>query len=216
MRCRDVEAVVEQEGLAPLPANARAHVAGCQHCQAYLADFSTIVSVAKEFPAEIEPPAHVWVSLRNQLELEGIIKEPVAMPALAGASWWKSFGDLFRSRTLATAAVGLVLVVAGALQLRQPTLEPSTSTTPSDPIRATALALDEQEHDLTNMQLASTSPVDASLRQSLTQLDEFIAECERRVKEEPRDELAREYLAAAYQQKAELLAAMMDRARSFN
>jgi hypothetical protein len=211
-----VEAVVEQEGLAPLPANARAHVAGCQHCQAYLADFSTIVSVAKEFPAEIEPPAHVWVSLRNQLELEGIIKEPVAMPALAGASWWKSFGDLFRSRTLATAAVGLVLVVAGALQLRQPTLEPSTSTTPSDPIRATALALDEQEHDLTNMQLASTSPVDASLRQSLTQLDEFIAECERRVKEEPRDELAREYLAAAYQQKAELLAAMMDRARSFN
>jgi hypothetical protein len=66
------------------------------------------------------------------------------------------------------------------------------------------------------MQLASTSPVDASLRQSLKQLNEFIADCERRVKEEPRDDLAREYLAAAYQQKAELLSAMMDRGRSVN
>jgi len=216
MQCRDVEAVVEQAGLAPLPANARAHVAGCQHCQAYLADLSTIVSVAKEFPAEIEPPALLWVSLRNQLELEGIIKEPAAVPAMAGASWWRGFGDLFRSRGLATAAVGLLIVVAGVLQLQERTVLPPPSATPSDPILATAQALDEQEHDLTNMQLTSTSPVDASLRQSLKQLDEFIAECERRVKEEPQDELAREYLAAAYQQKAELLAAMMDRGRSVN
>lgn len=216
MQCRDVETVVEQEGLTPLPASARAHVAGCQRCQAYLADLSSIVSVAREIPSEIEPPPRIWVSLRNQLELEGIIKVPVAVPALAGASRWKGFGDLFRGRTLATAAVGLIILVAGALQLRQPTLAPPPSAAPSDPIRATAQALDEQEHDLTNMQLASTSPVDASLRQSLKQLDEFIAECERRVKEEPQDELAREYLAAAYQQKAELLAAMMDRGRSVN
>jgi hypothetical protein len=50
----------------------------------------------------------------------------------------------------------------------------------------------------------------------LKQLDEFIAECERHLKESPNDELAREYLAAAYQQKAELLSAMIDRGRSVN
>jgi hypothetical protein len=213
MQCRDVEAVVELEGLAPLPVGTRAHVAGCQHCQAYLADLNTIVNIARELPAEVEPPERVWVSLRTQLQLEGLVKDPASLPAAEGASWWKGFGDLFRSRTMATAAVGLLIAVAGALQLEQGNV---LLAPPADPIFATAHALDEQEHDLTNMQLVSTSPVDTSLRQSLKQLDEFIADCERRVKEEPRDDLAREYLAAAYQQKAELLSAMMDRGRSVN
>jgi hypothetical protein len=213
MQCRDVEAVVEREGLAPLPAAARTHVAGCQHCQAYLADLDAIVNIAREFPAEIEPPERVWVSLRTQLELEGLVKGPASAPAAEGPAWWKGFWNLFGGRTLATAAVGLLIVVAGALQLQRTSVLPAP---PSDPIFATAHALDEQEHDLSNMQLAGTSPVDTSLRQSLKQLDEFIADCERRVKEEPRDDLAREYLAAAYQQKAELLSAMMDRGRSVN
>jgi hypothetical protein len=66
------------------------------------------------------------------------------------------------------------------------------------------------------MILASTSPVDASLRDNLQTVDDFIADCERRVKEEPQDDLAREYLANAYQQKAELLSTMMDRGGSVN
>jgi hypothetical protein len=212
MLCRDVEAVVEQEGFAPLPASARAHVAGCARCQAYFADLSAIVAAAKELPAEVEPPARVWVALRAQLEREGIIKEPVTAPLAEPAPWWQNFAYLFRSRGLATALVGLLIVVAAVLQIR----EPAQPTAPPDPIFSTAAALNEQEHDLTNMHLAGTSPVDASLRQSLQQLDEFIAECEQRVKEEPRDELAREYLAAAYQQKAELLSALLDRGRSVN
>jgi hypothetical protein len=36
------------------------------------------------------------------------------------------------------------------------------------------------------------------------------------MKEEPRDDLAREYLSDAYQQKAELLSAMMERGGSVN
>jgi hypothetical protein len=66
------------------------------------------------------------------------------------------------------------------------------------------------------MILASTSPVDASLRENLQKVDDFIADCERRVKEEPQDDLAREYLSGAYQQKAELLSAMMDRGGSIH
>ena len=212
MQCRDVEAVVEREGLSPLPADARAHVAGCARCQGYFADLSAIVDAAKAIPAEVEPPARIWVSLRTQLELEGIIKEPAPVPLASPAPWWQNFAQLFRSRGLATALIGLLIVVAGVLQLR----EPAPPAAPPDPIFSTAAALDEQEHDLTNMHLAGTSPVDTSLRQSLQQLDEFIAECEQRVKEQPRDELAREYLAAAYRQKAQLLSALLDRGRSVN
>ena len=88
-----------------------------------------------------------------------------------------------------------------------------------DPYASTVTTLSQQEHDLANMQLASTgetSAVDTSLRQNLQQVDEFIADCERRVREVPSDELAREYLTNAYQQKAQLLSAMMDRGGSLN
>ena len=77
--------------------------------------------------------------------------------------------------------------------------------------------------DLRSVQAAGTlssappsSAVDDSLQQDLLTLDAFIAECEQHLKANPRDQLAREYLAGAYQQKAELLAEMMDRGRSVN
>ena len=63
---------------------------------------------------------------------------------------------------------------------------------------------------------SSVNPVDTALQQNLQQVDDFIADCERHLKDAPQDELAREYLYSAYQQKAELLAAMMDRGRSVN
>jgi len=219
MQCRDVEFAVEQEGLAPLPEAARAHVAACSHCQEFVADLAAIVSAANELPSEVTPPARVWVSLRTQLELEGIIRMPVVPARGERAPWWRGFNDLFRSRTLATAIVGLVIVAAGVLQLRQPSEEASLKVAGPAwqiPFAQTAKVLNEQEIDLSNMQLASTTAVDASFRQNLKQVDDFIADCERRVNAEPQDDLAREYLSNAYQQKAELLSAMMDRGGSVN
>ena len=216
MQCRDVEEVLEQEGLAPLPETVRGHVAGCRQCQGYIADLETIVSAAHELPAEVEPPSRVWVALRTQLELEGIIREPATLaPEAKPVSWWNGFRQVFRGRALATLTIGAVLAAAAILQLRQtpepPPIPPS--------LRATVEQLDQQEVDVRNMHLASTSPVDpvdVALEQNLREIDDFIADCERHLKEAPRDELAREYLADAYQQKAELLAAMMDRGRSVN
>jgi hypothetical protein len=222
MQCKDVEFVVEQEGLAPLPEAAQAHVAACSHCREFVADLATIASVANELPAEVEPPARVWVSLQAQLELEGIIKTPVVLAHGEGTSWWHGFNDLFRSRALAAATVGLLIVGAGVLQLQQPpdeALVPVTATAKPDwqiPFAQTAKVLNEQEIDLRNMQLAGTSPVDTSFRQNLQQVDDFIADCERHLKAAPQDELAREYLSNAYQQKAELLSAMMDREGSLH
>ncbi|HEV2196599.1 MAG TPA: hypothetical protein VGR55_13525 [Candidatus Acidoferrum sp.] len=212
MQCRDVEEVLEQQGLAPLPETVRGHVAGCRECQGYIADLETIVSAAQELPAEVEPPSRVWVALRTRLELEGVIKKPVtAAPATEPVSWWSGFGQLFRGRALATLTVGAVLAAAAVLQLLQ---TPEHSFLPG--IEAVAKQVNQQEVDLRNMHLAGGSPVDTALEQNLQEIDSFIADCERHLKEAPQDELAREYLADAYQQKAELLAAMMDRGRSVN
>jgi anti-sigma-K factor RskA len=218
MQCKDVEFVLEQEGLAPLPEAAQAHVATCSHCQDFVADLATIVSVANEMPAEVEPPARVWVSLQAQLELEGIIKTPTTRARGERSARWRGFSDLFRSRALAAAAVGALILAAGVLQLREGTEPPLVPAAPSwqTPFAQTAKVLNDQEVDLKNMQLASTSAVDDSFRQNLQQVDEFIADCERHLKANPQDDLAREYLSNAYQQKAELLSAMMDREGSIH
>jgi hypothetical protein len=216
MQCRDVEEVLEQEGLEPLPDAARAHVAACRHCQGYIADLETIVSAAHELPAEVEPPSRVWIALRTQLELEGIIREP-QVPVKESAPWWDSFGRLFRSRALATVTVGALIVAAAILQVR---FSAGNQAPSGDDwlhsIEQTRRVVNDQEIDLRNMHLTSTSPVDTALQQNLQEIDDFIADCERHLKEAPQDELAREYLGDAYQQKTELLAVIMDRGRSVN
>jgi hypothetical protein len=204
MQCKDVEVVLEQEGWTPLPESARAHLSECHSCKNFVADLTTIVAAAHLLPAEVEPPARVWTSLRVQLETEGLIKNTAA----PRSSWWEGFSDLFRTRAMAAAAIGLLILGAIILQTQGPGAPPIEARNSFD---ETSTALSSDEAQLPPVQLAGESVVDASLRRNLDIVDNFIIDCERRVKEQPQDDLAREYLSGAYQQKAELLSAMMDR-----
>jgi len=239
MQCKELKAILEHEGLAPLPPAARAHLAECAACQGFFADLSTIQSLAQEFPAEAAPPERLWISLRAQLTAEGIIRESVELSA--GAPWWQSVTAWLRPRTLATAGVGIVLIVTAIFLSRNaipppvarisnppvaspvaspvvPPVENSSLTprpSPTEEAMANGgLVLNQAELDVPNMQLAGNATVDASLRDNLRTVNEFIAECQQHLKQHPGDQLAREYLESAYQQKAELLAAMMDSGRS--
>jgi hypothetical protein len=207
MQCKEVEVVLEQEGWTPLPEAARDHLAGCSACQNLVEDLTAIVATAHLLPAELEPPARVWVSLKAQLAEEGIIKSAAA----ERGSWWHGLSDLFRSRVLATGVVGAMVIAAIGLQIEHPA--PATEARNVYDDAATVLNADEA--NLAQIHLGG-SAVDVSLHQNLDIVDKFIADCEQRVKEEPRDDLAREYLTGAYQQKAELLSAMMDRGGSVN
>ena len=243
MQCKDIELVLEQEGLEPLPEEARAHLADCRECRSYVADLTSLVDAAKKLPSEIAPPERVWISLRAQLEEEGIIRIPADAISPERVPFWQSIGEFFRNRVLATAMVGIVIAAAVVFQVRrdraivvvpplqiakvapgppvqnpvqktqvQPELQPDAPPT----FASAARALEDQEPVATGMILASTSPVDVSLRDNLKKVNEFIADCERHLKEQPQDELTREYLSAAYEQKAELLSAMIERGRSVN
>jgi hypothetical protein len=209
MQCKDVEVVLEQDGWTPLPESARAHVASCNSCQGLVSDLSAIVASAHLLPAEVEPPARVWVALQAQLQAEGIIKTHTAAEHV---SWWQGFSDPFRARVMATAAVALLIAAAVTLQVQGPTAPTVARSIYED----TSTALDQDEAHLPPAQLANPSMVEASLRQNLGIVDNFIADCERRVKEQPQDDLAREYLSGAYQQKAELLSALMEPGGSGN
>lgn len=239
MQCRDLELVLEQEGLEPLPQEARSHLAECRDCRNYIADLTGLVDAAKKLPAEIAPPDRVWISLRAQLEEEGIIKTPANPVPSESISFGDSIFAFFRSRVIGTSMVGILIVAAAVFLIRSdrtssinapamqaekmqplPVAEP-TATEPGAKESAgefdrTARALNDQEPVATGMLLASSSPIDVSLRENLKKVNEFIADCERHLKEQPQDQLTREYLSAAYEQKAELLSAMIERGRSIN
>jgi hypothetical protein len=209
MQCKEVEVVLEQQGFVPVPEVARAHLAGCSSCQSFIADLTAIVATAHLFPAEVDPPARVWTSLRMQLEEEGIIR------SAGHHSFWRGFSEFFRPRLLATAAVGLLILAAAALQFQRPTAQPTEARNTYDSVyQDTSLTLSNDEAHLPSGPLVGNSGVDVSLRQNLDIVDKFIVDCEQRVKENPQDDLTREYLTGAYQQKAELISVMMDRGGS--
>ena len=227
MQCNDVEHAIEESGLLQLPEAARAHVVSCPSCAALIEDFAAIVTTAGQIPAEVEPPARVWVSLRAQLEAEGIIRQPKVPRvdvAAERAPWWYGFRQLFSGRVLATASLALLIVAAGSYRyLRQPVAPNgpiASAPAQPEPFADTALTLDQEEQSLGPIQPASTlgtvSSVDSSLRENLTTVNAFIKECRKRLAEDPHDQMARDYLSTAYQQKAEILAAMMERGRSVN
>ena len=206
MQCKEIERVLEQQGFVPVPETARAHLAGCSSCQGLVADLTVIVATAHLLPAEVEPPRRVWASLRAQLEEEGIIQD-----AATRATWWRRFPEFFRARALATAGVGLLIAAAVVLQVRPPASHPTEARNTYENYDETSMTLSNDEAHLPSMQLAGSSKVDVALRQNLDIVDKFIVDCEQRVKDQPGDELARDYLSGAYQQKAELLSVMMER-----
>lgn len=220
MQCRDVEQLIETEGFSTLSTAAQGHLSDCAACSALVADFERMVAAAHELPAEVEPPNRVWVALRAQLAAEKIIREPeVSIPADRTA-WWHRFGQRFQLRMIATAAVAALVLVVGYTRIGTksgPVSAPASAMV--EPLAQTGASLEQEELSLPQAQqasLSSDSQVDQSLRENLATLNAFIKECRKRLQEDPHDQVARDYLSAAYQQKAEILAAMMERGRSVN
>jgi len=218
MQCNELEQILEQHSDEPLPELANSHMNGCEACRALAADLEAIHTVAAGLGAEeIAPPEHIWITLRNQLEAEGIIHEPVPVDQSARHGWWFAF----QRPALAGAFLSCVLVAAGMIS----TLGNSTQmavhpTVPPQQQEASVMPSAEnlfKEELLTvsNRNTAGFPARDAavsdSIRRNLNIVDNFIAMCEKNVREQPENEMAREYLYGAYEQKAELLATAMDR-----
>lgn len=66
MQCKDIEVVLEQEGLEPLSNEARAHLAECRDCRSYVADLTSLVDAAKKLPRKSLLPSACGIpSARN-------------------------------------------------------------------------------------------------------------------------------------------------------
>jgi hypothetical protein len=216
MQCNQLEQILEQQADGPLPEPAAAHINGCEACRALTADLEAIHDAVIELGGEgIAPPEHVWVALRSQLEAEGIIHVPSPAPQSVKHGWW----FVLQRPALAGAFLSLVLVAAGLVSYMgnstQMAIHPQFEF--KQDVSAVPSAESVFKEELLTVSNENTpgfrkdAAVTDSIRRNMNIVDNFIAMCEKDVREQPENEMAREYLYGAYEQKAELLATAMDR-----
>jgi hypothetical protein len=218
MQCEQFEQILEQQDSGTLSPTALAHLDACDACRALSADLDAIHGLAVELGTEeIAPPERVWISLRNQLEAEGLIHdgEKIPQPAAAEkAGWWAAF----QRPALAGAFLGFVLVAGSAIGYLSNFAPSAVNTQLTVPQEASSVpaadnVFKEEVLTVANDSIAGIQRQDASVTNSIKRnlqiVDNLIAVCEKSVREQPDNQIAREYLYGAYQQKAELLATAM-------
>ena len=189
---------------------AEEHIRSCARCRTLIADLEAIQAAGRVLAVEeVNPPPRLWLNIRAGLEAEGLIHNP---------GWFDRLSRLlteFSRPALAGAYASLLLV--GALLLGFQTdfqsnqeqwltgtqsAAASVNTQLQTVERGSLEAIADHEHD---------PAVRASLNQNLAIVDNLISVCEKNMQEDPGNEMARDYLYGAYQQKADLLATMSDR-----
>jgi hypothetical protein len=216
---KDLEPWMEGERSA----EAQAHLRNCPQCFAILNDLKAIHAAARSWSAtETEAPERVWTALRAQLEQEGLIRdtlldsiprEPEHEHLAKSAGWLRGLFSGLPRPVLAGGYLAALVAVAFALsgpvhkKVNEAKWLEGTQVATS-PLRA---QLNSAEQDSISSLANSNSDVSASLHQNLAIVDNYIALCEKSVREEPQNELARDYLYEAYRQKADLLAQMSER-----
>ena len=165
----------------------------------------------------MEPPAAIWANVRAALETEGIIHEPAGF-----LDRW--LGQLrLAPNPVPLGALGCLAILA-ALLMGTPAVpdhgetdEPVTlSALNSVPLQSASLDSDlfrtigELEKSYNSRARSLDPSVKDTYEKSLGSLNSSIRECLDSLRREPANTLAREFLFAAYTQKAEVLASALE------
>jgi hypothetical protein len=141
------------------------------------------------------------------LETEGLVRQG------GFGEWFASLFAVLPRPALAGAYVTVLLaaLVLGSISMTPPMQEAMDLQQPKSP----DMMLQPQFAQAEQREMAKLHghdpAVTATYRDSLEVVDKFIALCEKTVREDPQNQMAREYLYAAFQQKADLLASMTER-----
>jgi hypothetical protein len=202
--------------------DARAHVRKCSRCRNLVEDMDAIRLTAHLWSVEeADPPARVWVSLRAQLEQEGLIRDAVREEVQASEPsraeklrGWPAGIFTVAPRPALAGAYLLALIAVSIALTGSSTKQRNDSRWISgtqDSTGTLSAQLQTAERDTVSAMAGSDPVVTASLQDNLAIVDNYIALCEKSVREEPESEIARDYLYDAYEQKANLLAQMTER-----
>ena len=193
------------------------HARECSSCAVTLADLEQIRFASRHLPL-VEPPARVWANIRARLAEEGILHEQV--PA-----WqrWLHRLPLLAESVPVGALAGLAILALTLMNTPQGAENEGLLTSQSAGAQVFTAGILPVEIDssmartLQDMQAAyldreeSIDPgVRETYRKSLASLDASIQECVKHCRRDPHDSLARQYLAHAYQSKAEVLTSALE------
>ncbi len=193
-----------------------AHAKQCASCSAIIADLETLRAAARQFPLE-EPSPVVWANIRAHLAAEGVFAE-----AGAPRGWFHHWG--FLSRPVPVAAFACLLTLGCFVTAPRTYIEPPNAAAfmeaPAKPaMSAIALGADSEALEQVIHELEETfktrqeylaPDLKAVYLSSLKSLDASIRECRDSLRGEPGNPLVREYLLAAYSEKAEVLTSALE------
>jgi hypothetical protein len=214
MRCEEFRQISSEWMEGDRNPAAASHIAACARCSALVNDLEMVRKSAALLPEE-EPSPRVWIAIKSQLEKEGLIRAHRPEPSV---SRWQLLGSFGAFRP-ALAGAYLCLVIGAAVVL-------GVHMRPNDRAAQQALWLQRAQSTMTPLAAELTtaetsarpalqdqnSDVTATLNRNLAIVDNMISMCEKSVREDPQNEMTRDYLYTAYQQKADILAAMADSA----
>jgi hypothetical protein len=217
--CKDFLNRLETWAASEHPADAQSHLRSCADCRALFEDIHAIRAEARSWGAQdAEPRERVWIALRAQLEQEGLIRpaslaRPLSAVAPARENWLDHLVRRIPRPALAGAYLSILVALGFAFggPLNQQTNEArwlEGTQVATSPLSA---RLDIVERSPVPASRDLNPAVTASLHQNLAIVDNYISLCEKSVQEEPQNEVARDYLYEAYQQKADLLAQIGER-----
>lgn len=189
-------------GAAP---EADGHLKSCAACAGLVADLKEIAGQAHLLAASDEPGPQVWSRIEASLELEGLVR--VQAPAPRRALWWGAGQNRWAVPAWAGAVAALLLLAFGMNTLRQPTTPPAGVAV----VKPAALVDDDDMKFLAAVEERAPSKGAARYKVHLEAVNASIRDAKRSVEQDPRNELARERLIQAYDQKSALYEMAMTR-----
>jgi hypothetical protein len=215
MNCREFEIEwVEQDGGSRLSDAMEQHRRECRRCSAMSEDLNAIIAAARASRIESEPPQRVWASLRNQLEIEGLVREPAPADARPGRAPSPAFGWGWLRVPMGLAYAAVFFVALSVMytynEATDPGVQPPIAGTPAVPDIARARPSTSVE-DQKVTELLARMPDEqqrATFVSNWQQVNTSIESLQTFVEANPADPFAAEMLKNSLQQKEYLRATL--------
>ena len=205
MNCREFQNALPEFMDGGAVAEAEGHLQSCAVCAGLVADLQEIAGQARLLAASHEPGQHVWARIVESVELEGLARPQELVPRRA--LWWGTGQVFWVVPAWAGAVAALLLLAFGLNTLRQ---APATPAAGVAVVKPAALVDDDDLKLLAAVEKRSPSKR-ARYKAHLEAVNASIRDAKRSVEQEPANELARERLIEAYDQKSALYEMAMAR-----
>jgi len=178
-------------------AEAQGHLKSCTACAGLVADLREISGQARLLAAADEPGPEVWSRIEEALEREGLVR--VEAPVPARALWWGAGQSSWAVPAWAAAVAALLLLAFGVNSLRQTPAVPDSTAV----VQPAALVDDDDMKFLAAVEKRAPSK-SGRYKKHMEAVNASIRDAKRSVEQDPGNELARERLIQAYDQKSAL------------